>query len=287
LHIRDEPCGALSRIGIVLNFVATDGDKGTVKAHLETFKQSDKCRGDLDLAVCQVTKDGTVKLIQWPASDLLHLLKNARSRLAKGTLSFCGWADEALTGEAVTRTLGKVNVGTIFEAQSSFDLLKDNLTLEVFCLENLLRLWETNKTGGYFMFPFVSLRLAVMTEALATETRLALLRVAFYMFFKMMEEYPGTGAEDGIYETSKRARVRKTLWTKEVCFRRANLCAALAWLIRNYAALRIQFPAINRIGTHSVECLFGTTRSVLRDGTWWKRFLFAQVDAVMIGEIQE
>jgi hypothetical protein len=84
LRIRDELCGALSRIGMIVNFVAIDGDKGTTKAQLETVKQYDKYRGVLHLAVCQVTKDGTVELIQWPVSDLLHLLKNARSTLAKG-----------------------------------------------------------------------------------------------------------------------------------------------------------------------------------------------------------
>jgi hypothetical protein len=287
LRIHDAFCGALSRIGIVVNFVATDGDNGPAKAHLETFKQHDKCRGDLDLAVCQVTKDGTVELIQWPVSDLLHLLKNARSRLAKGTLSFYGRADEVLTGKTVTRTLGKVNVGTNVEAQSSLDLLKDNLALEAFCPGNLLRLWETNKTGGYFMLSFVSLRFAVMTEVLAAEMRLGLLRVAFYMFFKMMEGYPCTGAEGGIYKVSKRAGVKKTLWIKEVCCRGANLCVALASIIRNYAALGIQFLAINRIGTHPVECQFGTTRGMLRGETRWERFLSAQVDAVVLGEIQE
>jgi hypothetical protein len=102
----------------------------------------------------------------------------------------------------------------------------------------------------------------------------------------MMEEYPCTGAEGGIYEISKRAGVRKTLWTKDVCCRGANLCVALSWLIRNYATLRIQFLAFNRIGTHSVECLFETTRAVLPAGARWERFLSDQVDAVMIGEIQ-
>jgi hypothetical protein len=38
LRIRDDLYGALSRIGMVVNFAATDGDKGTAKAHLETFK---------------------------------------------------------------------------------------------------------------------------------------------------------------------------------------------------------------------------------------------------------
>jgi hypothetical protein len=215
------------------------------------------------------------------------MVKNARSSLAKGTLSFCGWADEVLTGKVVTGTLGKANVGTIVGVQSSLDLLKDDFTLGAFCSKNLLRLWETSTTGGYFMLPFVSLRLAVMTEALAAETRLGLLSVTFYMFFKMMEEYSCTGVEGGIDEINKRAGVRKTLWTKEVCCLGANLCVALAWLIRDYAALGIQFLALNRIGTHPVECLFGTTCSVLRGDTWWERFLSAQVDAVMIGEIQE
>jgi hypothetical protein len=102
----------------------------------------------------------------------------------EGTLSFCGWADEVLAGKAVTRTLGKANVGTVFEAQSPLDVLKDDLALEAFCPENLLRLWETNKTGGHFMLLFVSLTLAVMTEVLAAETRLGSLHVAFYMFSK-------------------------------------------------------------------------------------------------------
>jgi hypothetical protein len=287
LGIRNELCTVLRETKFVVNFVATDGDKGTAKIHTEAFTKYDQCDGNLDLAVCQVTKDGTLEMTEWPVSDLLHLLKNARARLAKGMLAFCAWGEEVVTGEAVTHALGKENVGNIFEACNPLDLLKDDLALEAFSPGNLMGLWEQNKTGAYYMLPFVCLRLAVMTDGMTPELRLDLLCIAFRMFFKMKVEYPATGAANGIYEVGKRAGQKKTLWTQEVCCRGCNLCVALAWIIGRYQSLGIGQLALNRIGTHSVECLFGTTRSVLRGDTRWERFLSAQVDAALIRQIQD
>jgi hypothetical protein len=93
----------------------------------------------------------------------------------------------------------------------------------------------------------------------------------------MAKEYPKTGALAGIYEQSSDPGQRKTLWTQIMCKRGCNLCIGLYWAITHLSG---RLP-LGRIGTHSVECLFGTTRCSLRGDTGWKRFISAQVDAII------
>jgi hypothetical protein len=76
----------------------------------------------------------------------------------------------------------------------------------------------------------------------------------------MAKEFPKTGDEYGIYERSIKAANRKTLWTKKMCIRACNLCTGLYWAIKLFK----DCLALGRIGSHSLENHFGTTRSVLR-----------------------
>jgi hypothetical protein len=135
--------------------------------------------------------------------------------------------------------------------------------------------------GAYFLVPFVSLNLAIKKSVISDNTRLGLLQAEFTVFFRMAKNYPTTGKAPGIYEGSIQPEHRKTLWTKGMCQRACNLCIGLCWAI----TIHPNDLALGRIGSHSVECHFGSTRSVLTNENRWPRFLSAEIDSLMVRDI--
>jgi hypothetical protein len=260
------------------NFIATDGDNGVMPFHREAFALYEDF--SIEVSLGEVVNHLTVNgpLTCRPISDYLHLLKNARSRIATGILSFDADSQHAITAESLNNIL---HIGPCLEAHSPLDLLRDDLALRTFTIGNLMSLWKAGElVGVYFFLPFVALSVAIRDELISRETRLNLIQLAFSLFFKMKKQYPQTGVSSGIYEVGKRVD-RKTLWTQVMCIRACNLCIGLYWAINQYPeGLRL-----GRIGTHSVECLFGTTRSMLRGDTRWDRFLGAQVDAIIVQKL--
>jgi hypothetical protein len=278
LQTRDELIGHLRECGVLPVFIATDGDNGVANFHEQSYNlyKDHETNVSLEVIVNQLTGNGAHPLECWPISDFLHLLKNARTRIATGILTFNAHTTEVISAISLNQTL---KLGKDLEAHNPLDLLKDDLALRVFTLGNLIKLWGTlNMLGTYFLMPFVALNLAIRNDLISRETRLGLIQVAFSIFFRMLKEYPTTGDGFGIYEMSRTVGHRKTLWTQVMCIRACNLCVGLYWALRNFAN---SLP-LGRIGTHSVECHFGTTRSQLRGDTRWSQFLGRQVDSVMI-----
>jgi hypothetical protein len=313
--LRDKLLRVAKANHFLCHFVGTDGDNGVDGAHTEAFEKYEKAEADLAAIVAMLTEGGTKDLEDWPISDLFHLMKNARSREALGKLAVSAATGDIVTAKTLVKNLPKEHKH-VFEAQRPLDLLKDDLAVETFSLDNLLRVWSGNEpdlippaggltndphkrartsttgpcddpSGGFFMAPFVALSLAVRNEALGVAARLDLLQVAFSYFFGMMQHYPKTGAKKhGITENKTKDSPRQTLWAKAMCRRACNLCVGLYWAIQKYCTdeyLAAGFElALNRIGTHSVECHFGMTRSTLNGDPRWERFFAAQVKAVII-----
>jgi hypothetical protein len=267
----------LSDMGFSPHFLATDGDKGSSEFHTAAFQRYGAFGDNITLleVVGFLTQNGTVQLHCWPISDFLHLLKNARSRIARGRLALGAETAETITAQSLN---GLLNLGRDLAGHSALELLQDDLALRVFTLGNLLVLAKGGQyTGVYFFMPLVALNLAIRNELISKETRLQLIQVAFSIFFRMKKSFPDTGKKFGIGNNVVQNVNRQTLWSREMCTRGCNLCVGLYWAI-------ITFPnclPLGRIGTHSVECLFGTTRSMLRGDTSWGHFLGTEVDAIM------
>jgi hypothetical protein len=279
--IRDKLCEVMGANGFSSTFVATDGDTGVSGAHHQAFSLYSHFAVGVDLTtiVSHLTDNGTRDLTHWPISDLLHLMKNARARVVMGLLAFTSGA-RTINGDSLNEVL---TVGRALTDCTALDLLKDELALYTFTLHNLLKLYNhADFDGAYFLLPFVALNLAVRNPVLTNGTRLDLIQAAFHVFFSMIKNYPRTGARAGIYEAGRAGTdVKKTFWTKNMCIRACNLCVGLTWAITTTP----DYLALGRIGTHSMECLFGTTRSVLRGDTRWEKFLSAEVDAMMVRRV--
>jgi hypothetical protein len=211
-------------------------------------------------------------------------MKNAPSRLALGSFAFNVQTPNVMTAKCLSAKLppGSANA---FEPHTPIDLLRDDSAIHTFSLENLLTLWGVGDVAAaYFLCPFVALSIAVRNPTLVAETRLCLIQTAFSVFFRKFQNYPQCGRDFHISEITVASCDRKTFWTKSMCRRACNTCVGLYWAIRMW-----QRPAnsgfelaLNRIGSHSVECHFGMTRSTLNCDTRWLRFFSAQVTAVLI-----
>jgi hypothetical protein len=123
------------------HFVATDGDNGVNGCHDAAFqKYAALNQSNLDSILHTLTEHGHKEFEDWPIADLLHLIKNARSREALGTLAFNGGTQDIATGKNLTKNLPK-DQKHFFEACKPLDLLKDDLAIQAFKLEHLLSVW--------------------------------------------------------------------------------------------------------------------------------------------------
>jgi hypothetical protein len=263
------------------NIVATDGDKYMDRRHTEFFNIYQFCGGNLAYAVEKVTD--YKPLNSCPVSDFLHLLKNARARalchqLAVNRLS------GSFSAEDLTVWLGKEK---IFQKLGSRDLLKDGWALLAFSLDNLILLADGGHyVAAYYFLPFVALNLAIRNPELSKSLRLDLIKVAFNVFYGMRADYPRTGGKTGVVQNKTKKCGLLTLWTRQVCERGCNLCIALYWAIDTCTTVGIPL-GMNRIGTHPVECHFGTTRSALCGEGKIQRFWQAETDACIVQRIMK
>jgi hypothetical protein len=332
--IRDRPdalTGVLTENNFKVGFVATDEDNGVDGRHREVYELYARL-GDTDLShiISFLTDNGSRELENWPVSDLLHLMKNARSRVAMSLLAFSPETNMLITGESLNSDLPPKSPGWVFEARKPLELLKDDLAIQAFMRDNFpqvsgcgdavhtgridsesdgdvrvapgatvgddaeaggdMERGDTNKadlTGAHFLFPFVAISLAVRNLCLSPETRLALIQAAFDVFFRMMENYPECGRGHNITEKTVIGCQWKTFWTQSMCRKACNTCVGLYYVTQEMITDGdTHFHlALDRVGSHSVECHFGMTRSTIAGDPRWESFLSAQVCAVIIRRV--
>jgi hypothetical protein len=282
IFMKDELFRTLYECGFSCMFIATDGDNKMDAIHETMFRGYAQTRGDLGAIVAELIRGGD-HILPLPASDLLHLMKNATSRLALGALAFNGGPSREITGDSVTENVLSNRSRGVFQARKPLDLLKDDLAIHAFTLDNLLSLWDHGDiTGAYYLLPYVALSHAIRNRHLSQKTRFGLLQTAFDIFFDFHKYFPLCGISFGITERANRHCRRKTLWTKNMCRRACNLCVDVQYAVLRAGKMEGIQLALERIGSHDCECHFGTTRSVLRGDTRWTNFFQAQVTAVLI-----
>jgi hypothetical protein len=96
--IRDSLCRVLAQNGFSSHFVATDGDN-TVEGQHEQAHQKYASLGETDLesVISGLTNSGHDDLVEWPVSDPLHFMQNARPSLALGSLEFNAETHQVIT----------------------------------------------------------------------------------------------------------------------------------------------------------------------------------------------
>jgi hypothetical protein len=333
--LRDELLVLMKQNRFLCHFIATGGDNGVEGSHKATFeKYAGLGETDIRAILAVLTNDGTEDLEYWTASDPLHLLKNARSREALGTLAFNGETDDFVAADTLTRNMPK-GEKHVFTTREPLDLLRDGLAIQAFTLKHLLHVWyggqlndgpdpgggenpsskldsdpdegpnpgfepdratdeclnphpesdgdpgfefapdsgartEPDPTGGYFLLPLVVMSLAVRNPGLDMASRFEMIQLAFSVFFEYMQKYPKCLWRSNVSQGTIDAFKRKTLWTPSMCCRACNTCICVYWAITKYGGQPHFELALNRIGSHSVECHFGMTRSTLKGDARWE-----------------
>jgi hypothetical protein len=298
LAAKDRLIKVLESKGFHVSILATDGDRGMDKLHRDfymIYMDTRKKYVELTEAIKAVALAGE----KFVVPDLLHLMKNLRTRLVSALQGLAANANRSpITAKFVSNF---VNVSeAVFSKNAPLDRLKDYLALELFKLDTLCGVGEHGDgTALLFFLPFVALNTVVRCPELKIGVRMQLIDVAYQAFQHMYRSYPtATWDKNNVKHTKGKKvpeisenlskTIKSPLWTRNQCMRGSNLCVALYWACWKWKNTPVSesYPlGLNRIGTHSVECFFGMLRSVMRGDARFDTFVAAEVNAIMCQRI--
>jgi hypothetical protein len=255
----------LKEQGVRILTFATDGDRGNVEAQRDLF-ESYKGRLHLDIDALShaifANRD-----IPWWIADTLHALKCQRTRLEKRLfLAPSIYVDARGMNETLNLNIALTN----FQGLAK---MSDVLAVEVFTMDNLRNLIENEKlVEAYYMLPFVCWYTAIALEALSWDTRLSLLRITWSVFTHWYDQWqslpPGfLACRKFFVELIDLPRYMNTI------------------LFLYHITSRREPVAYNRLGTHSVENMFGLIWVTSHFQHTWPRFLGSSTRAVVVDDI--
>jgi hypothetical protein len=131
--MKNDLCQALRSCGFIPSFLATDGDNGMDAENNRVFELYKNMPCSLNEMVRYLSEHGHLK--EWSTSDRLHLMKNARARIAMFLLAYNA-SSRVINGHRVTESLKGAKTTREFQARKPLDLLKDDLAIHSFTLEN-------------------------------------------------------------------------------------------------------------------------------------------------------
>ena len=259
---------------IHLKCVATDGDSAYAQRHRKMFDSwfACYCRNGLESVLSNLAHGEDLM-----AADLLHILKNARSRLLQNRLTI--QVDGSLAFDA--RDMNDVlNLGRSLTDTSTSAKMRDAYALEIYTLDNTVKLIESgNWTMAYYLLPFALWTAAVRYPRLSTQTRLDFLNIAFEVFMDHMKSL--NTIEDSKVSQNKKSGCVQYCCSKIQCVRILNTLIVTISELRNSP----DNLAIGRIGTHNVECQFGTIRLLCHHKHSWKVVLRSFSKVVLLKEV--
>jgi hypothetical protein len=245
---------------------ASDGDRGNLLAQKKIFELYRERLGDELEDICNhvfPTTEGP-----WWIADTLHVLKCQRSRLEQDL--FLDPDLHYINAETMNESLGLEAPLKNFQRLSK---MNDVLAVEVFTFGNLsVLLYENQFLEAYYLFPFVCWYAVISIQGLTWETRLNLLKCAFYVFADWYERSPRLPREF----------LKENKFFVEI----PDIPRYLNTIVFLFQVTRQEKPiAYNRIGTHPVENLFGYVRITCHFLHTWPKFLMSIGRAVLMDRI--
>lgn len=245
---------------IRVKYVATDGDSGYRQLHDDMFDGWWPYYQKKGLDKLLRRLDGTPGLI---VGDMLHILKNARARLLGNSITLS--IDGSYSFDAQQMN-SKLNLGPSLDDKSSKGKMHDNYALSIFNLDNFLKLVESEEwTMAFFILPYALWVTAVTYSKLSVQTRRDCLNFAFEVFAYHLRNISAL-------DTTKVSQ-NKTPSHVQYCCSRSQCVRTLNSLLIKLLELT-NHPdnlAIGRIGTHGLECEFGTVRLLCHNKHTWER----------------
>ena len=263
----------LSALTFNVQFVATDGDSGYSVLHETMF--SVWCgrfitRG-LESALAVI--DGTDVVV----SDLLHLFKNARSRIVNGcvTMSISGLFP--FTASDLNRIL---ELGNALTDTTSKGKMTDQYPLEIFTIDNFLTLvMKGHFNMAFYILPYSLWNVALRSPNISVQMRMDLLSLVMETFMFYQECLNNLNQK--IVSENKQDKIPQYFCSRNHCRRVLNtLLATLREMKRTPTSL-----ALDRVGTHVLECQFGLIRILCHYKHSWKRILRSFTNSMLVTDI--
>jgi hypothetical protein len=186
-----------------------------------------------------------------PLSDLLYLGKNFRTQFLKYELTFAyGGASSSISQERVRATL---DLAAPLSDLSQIGKMRDAYPLVITRIENILELIDQNAfPKAVALLPLALCFHAMHLETVTRETRIDLLRTAFFLVWKLYE-LRIRGADKNPKETSKGGK--RMIFTFEWVVRFLNTVLLFLFSLNNYTHL-----ALDRLNTQTLKNFFGFVR---------------------------
>ena len=245
---------------IFVKYLATDGDAAYQGLHDEMFDRWWKGYEKHGLDKLLTLLDDKPFLI---VGDMLHLLKNTRARLIGNTLTLNLDGSFPFDAEQMNNVLG---LGPSLLDRSSKGKMRDQYALDIFNFTNFLRLAESEEWGmAFFILPYAMWVAAVTYSGFSTQMGIDWLNFAFEVF---------------VYHIRNISQLDTQAVSQNNIPKHVQYCCSRRQCVRILNTLLVQIRelrkhpdnlAIGRIGTHGLECVFGTVRLLCHHKHSWKR----------------
>ena len=259
----EELVAALGVLKFPVRFIATDGDRGYDSRHNQMHLkwQNVYYKHGLEKVIEQL--DQTEKLI---VGDLLHLLKNARSKLLKGKVSVFGDGSFAFDASDLEQEL---NLGMALTDCSSKGKRRDIYVLEIFTLKNVVTLIQRRQlVMSLYIVPYAMWVSVVMNPAMSCQMRREFLSFVINLFAEMLLLLQSVDTKRVAINKNEPGKVQFAFFENHMKRVLNTLVVQLCEIQRSPDDL-----AMDRIGTHVLECRFGMIRLLCQYKHSWKMIL--------------
>ena len=251
----------LQDLHFIVRSTASDGDRGYEAMHRDMASQwvPQFLSTGLEAALeCVRGYDNCI------IGDFLHMLKNARARVFNGKVSVFATGNFPFDANDMNKVL---KLGRSLTDNTSKGRMRDSYALEIFTLDNFRCLVDQEcEHIAFYILPYALWNTVVNNPSLSCQMRREMLSMAldiFAMWMINMKDVDKTLVsinknKDGVIQFAcSESHVRRAMNT---------LVFLLIELERHPENL-----ALDRIGTHPVECRFGTVRLLCRNKHSWSR----------------
>ncbi|KAK8895862.1 hypothetical protein M9Y10_013748 [Tritrichomonas musculus] len=241
----------LKDLNFIVKFCSTDGDISFDFKHRNFFteKVEPLINESFEMIVFSLRNE-----IAIPISDILHLLKSARSRLIEHLLLI---DPDSLKCVNTSLFASCAELNAEFTDKSSSGAMKDAYPLSMFSWRSFVNLMMNGRyESAYYILPFLYLIEAIRSNLLSKTTKLNFLNYAFNIFKKHLEIIRNVD-KNSMFKQRYTSKCLGVLFADEIFLMRImNTIVGLAIAIRFFP----EDLALQRIGTHDLELFFGNMR---------------------------
>ena len=255
----------LSRNHFNVRCIASDGDRGYDSLHREMMSEwIGELRGRGLEAALDVVRDYEKRI----AGDFLHLLKNARARMMNGRVTILSTGHYPFTAMDVNKVL---NLGRALTDNTSQGKMRDSYALEVFTLDNFLRLVKRGYLHiAFYLLPYALWNNVVNNPGISCQMRREMLAIVIDIFDIWVQNMQDID-KNGVSINKNKGDLVQFACSENHARRALNTLMTLLLETERHP----DNLGLDRIGTHAVECRFGMVRLLCHSEHTWRRVVKA------------